>query len=99
MTVFNTKQAFKSNPLVDKFDAEGDVYAVCDGKMVHYVACTRARKKNIGYTLYGKEGLFVGEMDLVFENPQKITGSLGVKPETKELSEDERNLLEVMETL
>ena len=47
MTVFNTKQAFKSNPLVDKFDAEGDVYAVCDGKMVHYVACIYANEPRL----------------------------------------------------
>lgn len=68
-------------------------------RMVHYVACTRARKKNTIYTIYGKEGMFVKEMDLQFESPQPIRGTLKSDTETKDLSDDEKNLLDVMQNL
>lgn len=68
-------------------------------RMVHYVACTRAKKKNTIYTIFGKEGTFVKEMDLQFESPQQIGGTLGNKSSNKELTEDEKNLLEVMENM
>lgn len=67
-------------------------------RRVHYVACTRAKKKSIVYTMYGKEGLFVKEMDLEFESPQKVGGALKSK-EIKELSDDEKNLLDVMQEM
>ena len=68
-------------------------------RMVHYVACTRARKKNTIYTIYGKEGMFVKEMDLKFESPQPIGGTLKSEAETKDLSDDEKNFLDVMQNL
>lgn len=69
-------------------------------RMVHYVACTRARKKSIVFTRQGREGMFVREMNLQLENPVKVGGSLSVNTsEDKELSEDEKNLLNVMQTL
>lgn len=68
-------------------------------RMVHYVACTRARKKNTIYTIYGNEGMFVKEMDLKFESPQQIRGTLKSDTETKDLSDDEKNLLDVMQNL
>lgn len=66
-------------------------------RRVHYVACTRAKKKSVIYTIYGKEGLFVKEMDLQFESPQKLGGSLGMKTTKEELSEDEKNLLNLID--
>lgn len=68
-------------------------------RMVHYVACTRARKKNIIYTLFGKEGMFVQEMDLEFESPQQLGGTLKSKKGEEVLSEDEQNLLDVMSAM
>lgn len=66
-------------------------------RRVHYVACTRAKKKSVIYTIYGKEGLFVKEMNLQFESPQKLGGALGMKTTKEELSEDEKNLLNLID--
>ena len=68
-------------------------------RMVHYVACTRARKKNTIYTIYGKEGMFVKEMDIQLESPNQIGGTLQASSKTNELSEDEQNLLDLMQSL
>lgn len=68
-------------------------------RRVHYVACTRARKKSLIYTLFGKTGMFAQEMDLQFENPQSIGGSLSNKKSAEILSDDEKNLLNVMNSL
>ena len=38
-------------------------------RRVHYIACTRARKKSSIYTLNGKVGIFVREMDARMTNP------------------------------
>lgn len=70
-----------------------------DERRVHYVACTRARKKNLVYTIYGKEGIFAKEMNIEFESPQKIGGKLPNKAQSTQLSEDESNLLEVMKSM
>ena len=44
--------------------------------------------------------MFVREMNLQLENPVKVGGSLSANiSEDKELSEDEKNLLDVMQTL
>ena len=43
--------------------------------------------------------MFVKEMDLQFENPQQIRGTLKSDTETKDLSDDEKNLLDVMQNL
>lgn len=68
-------------------------------RRVHYVACTRAKKKSRIYTMYGREGIFVKEMDLEFESPQKLGGSLNSSnKKDEELSEDEANLLELLDS-
>ena len=38
-------------------------------RRVHYIACTRAKKKSSIYSLIGKEGMFANEMDAKFINP------------------------------
>ncbi len=38
-------------------------------RRVHYIACTRAKKKSSIYTLSGKVGMFVKEMDARMTNP------------------------------
>ena len=45
-------------------------------RRVHYIACTRARKKEHIYTLQGKVSMFVAEMNLSFENPVDIQMNL-----------------------
>ena len=47
-------------------------------RRVHYIACTRARKRQHIYTLRGKVGDFVKEMDLVLESPVIKSVKLGV---------------------
>ena len=39
-------------------------------RRVHYIACTRAKKKERIYTLSSKVGMFVKEMDLTLESPK-----------------------------
>ena len=67
--------------------------------MVHYVACTRAKKKNTIYTMYGKESIFVNEMNLQFESPQQIGGTLKTNSDDSDLSDEEKNLLDVMKSI
>ena len=45
-------------------------------RRVHYIACTRARKRNTIYALKGKEGIFLQEMELPLTNPIGIGGTL-----------------------
>lgn len=68
-------------------------------RMVHYVACTRAKKKNTIYTMYGKESIFVNEMNLQFESPQQIGGTLKTNSDDSDLSDEEKNLLDVMKSI
>lgn len=42
---------------------------LAEERRVHYIACTRARKKERIYTVTGKVGMFVNEMDLALEVP------------------------------
>lgn len=65
-------------------------------RRVHYVACTRAKKKSYVYALANKVGMFAREMDLVFDNPSPVGGVLKEQEEQSDLSEDEKNLLEIM---
>lgn len=47
-------------------------------RMVHYVACTRAKKKNYVYTRHGHKSIFVNEMDIETEEvTPKISGTVG----------------------
>lgn len=81
-----------------KTDLE-NVEQVEDERRVHYVACTRAKKKSTIYTLSGKEGLFVNEMGLEFEYPTEISGTLNKNSADENISDDEKNLLEIMQSV
>lgn len=48
-------------------------------RRVHYIACTRAKKREHIYCMQLKVGMFVKEMDLILENPVKIGVSLPKK--------------------
>lgn len=48
-------------------------------RRVHYIACTRAKKKEHIYTLRDKVGMFVAEMDCSIESPIDIGVSLSKK--------------------
>ena len=45
-------------------------------RRVHYIACTRAKKREHIYTLQGKVGKFLSEMDLEITMPQALSTSL-----------------------
>ena len=45
-------------------------------RRVHYIACTRAKKKSSIYTLSGKVGMFVKEMDAKMRNPVNVKVSI-----------------------
>lgn len=68
-------------------------------RRVHYVACTRAKKKSTIYTIYGKSSIFVDEMDLEFESPQQLGGTLKSSDLGSSLTEDEENLLNLMQDI
>lgn len=55
----------------NKCDIE-DEEQLNEERRVHYIACTRARKREHIYTLGGRVGMFVREMDLAIESPQNI---------------------------
>lgn len=55
---------------------EGNEEELNEERRVHYIACTRAKKREHIYTLKGKVGRFVKEMDLTLENPIQIGVSL-----------------------
>ena len=44
-----------------------DKEQVEEERRVHYIACTRAKQKETIYTIRGKEGMFLREMDLPIE--------------------------------
>lgn len=45
-------------------------------RRVHYIACTRARKRNTIYSIRGKEGIFLKEMELELTDPIPVSGVL-----------------------
>ena len=45
-------------------------------RRVHYIACTRAKKKSSIYSMSGKVGMFANEMDAKFVNPTPPSHSL-----------------------
>lgn len=45
-------------------------------RRVHYIACTRAKKKSSIYAMSGKVGMFANEMDAKFVNPTPPSHSL-----------------------
>lgn len=45
-------------------------------RRVHYIACTRAKKKSSIYSMSGKVGMFANEMDAKFINPTPPSHSL-----------------------
>lgn len=56
-------------------------------RRVHYIACTRAKKKERIYTLANKVGMFVQEMDCELEFPDVIKMSLNKGTESSENEE------------
>lgn len=67
-------------------------------RRVHYVACTRAKKKNTIYAIQGREGMFAKELDIEFINPQKVGGTLNSdgSDTDPELTEEEQALLDLI---
>lgn len=53
---------------------------IAEERRVHYIACTRAKTRERIYTISGREGMFLGEMDLAYEypKPKGITLQKGV---------------------
>lgn len=58
-----------------KCDVE-DEEQLDEERRVHYIACTRAKEKSSIYTLSGKTGLFVREMDVKLTNPVTLSKTL-----------------------
>lgn len=48
-------------------------------RRVHYIACTRARKREHIYSLAGRVGMFAREMDVKFVNPVPVSAKLNKK--------------------
>lgn len=48
-------------------------------RRVHYIACTRAKKREHIYCMTSKVGMFVNEMDLTLESPQTVSVSIPKK--------------------
>lgn len=67
-------------------------------RRVHYVACTRAKKKNTIYAIQGREGMFAKELDIEFTNPQKLGGTLksDESDTNPEITEEEQALLDLI---
>lgn len=55
---------------------------VSEERRVHYIACTRARKKCTIYALRNGHGLFLDEMDMKAVDPTVITGSVQKNSQT-----------------
>ncbi len=55
---------------------------VAEERRIHYIACTRAKKREHIYTIKGKEGKFFKEMDIRKITPQKVKASLQKKVQT-----------------
>ena len=53
-----------------------DEEELAEERRVHYIACTRAKKREHIYTLKGKVGRFVKEMGCELENPIQVSASL-----------------------
>lgn len=72
-------------------------------RRVHYIACTRAKKRNTIYSIKGKEGIFLKEMGVDLIDPVPITGSLrkssslGEQSPSDMLREEEENLAKALE--
>ena len=47
-----------------------DEEQLAEERRVHYIACTRAKKREHIYTMKGKVGMFVKEMNLTLQSPQ-----------------------------
>lgn len=73
-----------------------DIKEVESERRVHYVACTRAKKKNFIYTLYNAESIYLKEMDIEYEQP-KLQHSL--KKDVSELTEEQKNIISVVKAL
>ena len=80
-----------------------DESQVEEERRVHYIACTRAKKRNSIYSIKGKEGLFLKEMGVDLVDPIPITGALrksvsidGLSPSDL-LKEEEDNLAKALE--
>lgn len=52
---------------------------VNEERRVHYIACTRAKKREHIYSLAGKVGMFAREMDVKFVNPVPVAAKLPKK--------------------
>lgn len=50
-------------------------------RRVHYIACTRAKKREHIYSISGRIGLFAREMDVKFTNPVPVAARLPKKTE------------------
>ena len=61
--------------LSSKCDIDDDEQ-LAEERRVHYIACTRAKKREHIYTLKSKVGMFVKEMDLTLINPQSPSVSI-----------------------
>lgn len=53
-----------------------DEEQLAEERRVHYIACTRAREKSTIYTLAGKSGMFLREMDCTVSNASVISTTL-----------------------
>ncbi|MBR4314679.1 MAG: ATP-dependent helicase, partial [Lachnospiraceae bacterium] len=67
----DTEGVFPSNKC--NMESENDL---AEERRVHYIACTRAKKKSSIYTLNGKVGLFVREMNCRMTNPVIVKKSI-----------------------
>lgn len=54
---------------------------VNEERRVHYIACTRAKKREHIYAIAGRVGMFAREMDIKFTNPVPVTAKLPKKTE------------------
>lgn len=54
----------------------GDTEQLNEERRVHYIACTRAKKREHIYCMSSKVGMFVNEMDLTLESPKTVSTTL-----------------------
>lgn len=71
-----------------------DIDQLEEERRVHYIACTRARVKNVILFLQGKAGLFLNEMQVKAINPTAVRGSLKGNKTTSSVIEDEQNKID-----
>lgn len=55
---------------------------VNEERRVHYIACTRAKKREHIYSIAGRVGMFAREMDIKFTNPVPVGAKLSKKTES-----------------